>query len=146
MTSTVTFNVTDIITGNHLQSVNFTPANGDVVELKNSPFTHEYADGTFCPVCEAAGYKGKVSSLVVNAAPVSVDVSLAELLDITHSSFANLYIDQPIYSANNVLTSCRVRVYGKAIDVGTSTGVVATYTMTATELAGIVLTYKTVKA
>lgn len=145
MASTVTFNVTDIITGNHLQSINFTPANGDVVELKNSPFTHDYENGTFYPTFEIAGYKGKVSSFIVNSAPVDVNVSLAELLDITSSSFMNSYIDQPVYSSNNVLTSCRVRIYGNSADVGTNNSVISTYVMTATELSGKVLTYKTVK-
>jgi hypothetical protein len=62
-----------------------------------------------------------------------------------HSLYDNLYIDQPVYSSNNVLTSCRVRIYSDPVSVGTTSDVLATYVMTATESAGKVLTYKTVK-
>ena len=145
MTVSVTFNVTDLITGSHLHSINFIPANGDAALLVDSPFIHSYGAGTFYPVVEIAGYKGSVMQLIVATDPVVKNVTLGELLDVSHSSFANTYIDQPIYSANNVLTSCRVRIYGDAVNVGTDVGVIATYNMLATELAGTVLTYMTAK-
>lgn len=62
-----------------------------------------------------------------------------------HSLYDNLYVDQPVYSTNNILLSARVRIYSNATSVGTDDDVIATYTMTATELAGKVATYKTVK-
>jgi hypothetical protein len=90
-----------------------------------------------------------ITNAVWNALITSylTDGSMGEALNLAriHSIYDNIYIDTPIYSSNNVLTSCRVRIYDTAAHVGTDIGVLFTYTMTATELAGRVLTYKTVK-
>lgn len=42
----------------------------------------------------------------------------------------NIYIDQPIYDGDNNLTSARLRIYSSAGNVGTSNGVIGTYTIT----------------
>ena len=146
MSVTVTFNVQDALSNAHLNSVVFIAADGSAAQLVNSPFTHSYAAGTFYPSIEVAGYKGKVSQVIVDADPVTVNVTLAELLDVTHSLYENLYMDEPVYSTNNVLTSCRIRIYSDSAIVGTDSNVLFTYLMTATETNGKVLTYKTVKA
>jgi hypothetical protein len=145
MSVTVTFNIKDIITGDHLCSIVFNPANGDASSLENSPFTHSYATGTFYPTVEVAGYRGKVESITVAADPIEANINMAELLDVTKSMYSNVYIDQPVYSANNVLISSRIRIYSDSASVGTDQNVLETYLMTSTEVLGKVTTYKTVK-
>lgn len=147
MSITITFNVQDVITGNHLHSIAFNPANGAANSLQNSPFTFSYDAGTYYPTFEVPGYRGKVAIAVVTTEPYAINIPLGELIDVVNKSmiYDNIYMDQPIYSSNNILTSCRVRVYSNPASVGTTNYVIATYTMTATETAGRVLTYKTVK-
>lgn len=148
MAVTITFNVQDAITGSHLHSITFNPADGSATSLKNSPFTHSYDAGTYYPTFEVPGYRGKVATATVVATPFDVNVVIAESIDVINKCliYDNVYMDQTVYSANNILTSCRIRVYSNPASVGTVNDVISTYTMTATETAGRVLTYQTVNA
>lgn len=53
----------------------------------------------------------------------------------------NFYLDNVVYSSG-VMVSGRIRIYDSAVNVGTGAGVVATYTITSTEAAGVLQTYK----
>jgi len=58
----------------------------------------------------------------------------------------NFYLDNPTFDSDNNLLTARVRTYSLAASVGTTSNVLATYTMTATfSAAGKVTTYKLVK-
>jgi len=54
----------------------------------------------------------------------------------------NQSMDQMIYDANSQLISARIRLYDSAANVGTDTGVIATYTMTSTYSGTELATYK----
>jgi len=70
-------------------------------------------------------------------------VSLNRLLGLTQE---NQYIDNPVYDGNNALTSARLRTYSVAGSVGTTSDVLATYTVTSTyDGSGNLETYKVVK-
>lgn len=142
----VTFNVVDE-NAQHLHSISFDPRDSvGSPSVVNSPFTYTYATaGTVYPTVQVPGYIGKVGSIVVpgdGSTTYSIVLSVPASL---HGIYDNMYMDQPVYSSNNVLTSARIRIYSNSGNVGTDNDVIATYTMTATETAGRVLTYKTVK-
>ena len=59
----------------------------------------------------------------------------------------NFYIDNTAYDSDGNLTSARVRIYSDAASVGTSSGVLDTFTLTAVfSDAGRITTYKMVKS
>jgi len=68
----------------------------------------------------------------------------AELLRALGLVQENQYIDQVVYTGTHV-TSMRLRIYNSAINVGTGTGVVATYTITANYVGDELDYYKVVK-
>jgi hypothetical protein len=81
---------------------------------------------------------------VVNIEASTVLAKQAELLRALGLAFENYIMDAPVYVSDQ-LTSCRLRVYDSAVNVGTGTGVVATYTVTVTYIGALVDTYKVVK-
>jgi len=54
----------------------------------------------------------------------------------------NQFMDQAVYDSNSQLTSARIRLYDSAVNVGTDTGVIATYTVTSTYSGTELATYK----
>jgi len=58
----------------------------------------------------------------------------------------NQYIDQPVYDDDNNMTSGRIRTYTNSADVGSDSGVIATYVITATYTNMVMTSYKVVKA
>jgi hypothetical protein len=69
----------------------------------------------------------------------------ADLLRALGLSFENYFMDAAVYVSDQ-LVSCRLRVYDSAVNVGSGTGVVATYNVSVTYSGGLVDTYKVVKA
>ena len=57
----------------------------------------------------------------------------------------NYYLDTMVYS-NGKLSSARIRIYDSAGNVGTGTGIVATYNVTATYSGNELATYQVVKS
>jgi hypothetical protein len=67
--------------------------------------------------------------------------ALARILGLVQE---NYYLDQPVYTSGK-LTSARMRTYTVAASVGSSSDVLATYTVTATWSGDNLLTYKVAK-
>lgn len=57
----------------------------------------------------------------------TLDEQNKRILGLVHE---NIYIDQTSFDSNNNLVSARLRIYDSAANVGTSTGVIGTYTIT----------------
>ena len=57
----------------------------------------------------------------------------------------NQYLDNSSYDENNNLTSCRIRIYSNASDVGSTSSVIATYHVTAGYTGELLDYYKVVK-
>ena len=57
----------------------------------------------------------------------------------------NFYMDQNVYSATNLLTSSRIRIYNDSASVGTNSNVLATYNVTADYVDGKMDSYKVEK-
>jgi len=58
----------------------------------------------------------------------------------------NYYIDETEFNALNLMTHSRVRIYNNSVNVGSGTGVIATYLMDATyEVGGKLIDYQVVK-
>ena len=57
----------------------------------------------------------------------ATDDNLKRALGLMHE---NIYIDNPVYDADNNLVSARIRIYASNTDVGTNNGVLGTYTIT----------------
>ena len=57
----------------------------------------------------------------------------------------NHYTDQYVYDENNLVTSCRFRIYSDSVSVGSNDNVIATYIMEATYNGLLLNTYKVTK-
>jgi len=87
---------------------------------------------------------GKASE--ANVADNNIDSIAADLARILGLVQENYYIDNTTYNSNGCLTGGRIRIYSDAVSVGTSSNVIATYTITATyDLNGDMLDYSVVK-
>lgn len=94
-----------------------------------------------------SGISSDIGSVSTDLSDLSSDIAdqtllMRRILGLTQENF---YIDQPVYSeyeGQKLLTSGRIRTYSEAVNVGTDTGVLATYAITATYLNGAMRTYK----
>jgi len=136
----VTFNVMDR-RGNHLPQIQFNPGDGTGWKTVNSPFdyTFPYQVPSYSVIIDKDGYQPNYLSVfydsnIVNTTMVPTVVSLYE----------NMSIDQIVYS-NEVVTSARIRIYSNPASVGTDNDVIEEFTVSATELAGVMQSYRTVR-
>ncbi len=73
------------------------------------------------------------------------DLLNEDMLRILGLSQENMFIDNQVFDGNNNLTASRVRIYSTSIDVGTTTNVIATYTLTATYASNLLTSFANVK-
>jgi len=122
----------------------YDPSGSEVTGLVSGFFT-ELGDGnyryTFTPNVNGVWYVnvtnityfpwGKNDDIYVDEADLTaVYEAVIRTLGLTHENF---YIDNASYGEHGSLTSARVRIYDSAINVGTNTGVIQSYLITADE-------------
>jgi hypothetical protein len=69
-------------------------------------------------------YISSDTEVILDNSVATVGSDLKRALGLMHE---NIYIDEPLYDANNNLVSARVRIYADAVDVGSSNNVIGTY-------------------
>lgn len=120
----------------------YNPSDANVAGTKTDSFT-ELGNGsykyTFTPDVNGIWYAnvthpiyfpwGKTDDIYVDEADLSSIYEIVRrTLGLVHH---NMYIDNPTYDEYGNMTSARVRIYDLAANVGTNTGVIETYLITA---------------
>jgi len=144
---TVSDNGGNLVSG--IDSTTFTvhvydPTNADVTGSVSGFFT-ELGNGsyqyTFTPNLNGVWYVvvthpiyfpwGKTDDVKVDeGSQTQIYETVIRSLGLMHE---NIYIDNPTYGDEGSLISARVRIYDSSINVGTNSGVIATYLITADE-------------
>lgn len=137
-------------------ALSFTGANVNAESKVTAPPTDMALNSTVAKdgtVAKAAGTKGTDATydeVMTHPTLTEIEAStiLAKQVDLIRAlglMQENQYIDQVVYTSGKV-TSMRLRTYDSAVNVGTGTGVVATYTITAQYTVNSLDWFKAVKS
>ena len=91
---------------------------------------------------DATPFAGASIAAILTDTGTTLDALITRALGLTQENF---YIDQAVYDSGN-MTSCRIRIYDSAANVGTGAGVVATFNVTVSYASGNLDTYSVKKA